>query len=184
VSAITFVLGGARSGKSAFAQHLAFEIGGEAVLFIATLRETEAVRADPEMQQRLARHRAVRPSAWRTLVLEDDLAVIARALETAPTRCVLLDCLSLYVSGALFMSEVLPADVEDRAAQLAESLVMFARATACPWVIVSNEVGMDVTPPSPAARAYRDALGRANQIVARHADRAFLIVAGLPLRLK
>ncbi|MCS7324314.1 MAG: bifunctional adenosylcobinamide kinase/adenosylcobinamide-phosphate guanylyltransferase [Thermoflexales bacterium] len=184
MSAITFVLGGARSGKSAFAKQLAIEQGGDDVLFIATLRETEAVRADAEMQARLARHRAARPSTWRTLVLEDDLSVIPRALDASPTRCVLLDCLSLYVSGALFMSDAPPTDAEEQAARIVEALIGVALTTLCPWVIVSNEVGMDVAPSSAVARAYRDALGRANQIVANRAARVFFVVAGIPLRLK
>ncbi|MCS6773983.1 MAG: bifunctional adenosylcobinamide kinase/adenosylcobinamide-phosphate guanylyltransferase [Anaerolineae bacterium] len=184
MNAIAFVLGGARSGKSAFAQRLALERGGEQVLFVATLRETDAIQNDPEMQRRLARHRAERPTHWHTVVLADDLHVISAALLEREARCVLLDCLSLYISGCLFMGETLPPDPEQAAADATKALLNAIRATACPWVIVSNEVGLSVAPDNAAGRAYRDALGRANQIVAQAADEVYLLVAGLPLRLK
>lgn len=184
MSGVAFVLGGARSGKSAFAQTLARERGGDLVLFVATLRETNAVRADPEMQRRLARHRAERPAAWQTVVLEDGPAALLPALQDSRARCVLLDCLSLYISGRLFMGEDLPPDPEDAAARATQALLEVVRATARPWVIVSNEVGLSVAPDNAAGRAYRDALGRANQLVAGAADEVYLLVAGLPLRLK
>lgn len=198
---LTFILGGARSGKSRLAQSLAIERAGDAVLYVATLRETPEVAADAEMQARIARHRAQRPAAWRTLVAGDTPGRdILRALQSTQTddsaghsgpkipnpkpRIVLLDCLSMLISGALFMGEAIPANVEDRAVDVADALLDAWRAGGCDWIVVSNEVGLSVVPENAWARAYRDALGRANQRVAQFADEAYFVAAGLPLRLK
>jgi adenosylcobinamide kinase / adenosylcobinamide-phosphate guanylyltransferase len=144
---LTFILGGARSGKSAYAQQLALRAAGDAVLYVATLRETTEVAQDAEMQQRIAKHRATRPGSWRTLVIGDDpSAEIQAALHAQPPQVLLLDCLAMLVSGALFMHETVPTDAENR--------------------------------------AYRDALGRANQRIAAHADAVYFLVAGLPQRFK
>ncbi len=181
---LTFILGGARSGKSAFAQRLALDRAGLHVIYLATLRETDAVQNDPEMQRRLARHRAERPSAWHTYVLDDDLCLAVQAIAEAGARCALLDCLSLFISGTCFMRPTPPADPEEDAAQAANALLDAYRASNADWIIVSNEVGMGIVPDNAWARAYRDALGRANQIVAAAADEVFFVAAGLPLRLK
>ncbi len=201
MSSLTFILGGARSGKSRLAQSLALARAGDAVLYVATLRETPEVSADAEMQARIARHRAQRPAAWQTIVAGDDPgADILRALHSPQTarsasdtaskaphpkfKVVLLDCLSMLISGALFMSETIPDDAEDRAVDVADALLDAYRAGGCDWIVVSNEVGMSVVPENAYARAYRDALGRANQRVAQFADEAYFVAAGLPMRLK
>lgn len=198
---LTFILGGARSGKSRLAQSLAIERAGDAVLYVATLRETPEVAADAEMQARIARHRAHRPVAWRTLVTGDTPGPdILRALQSARAddsarhagpkiqnpkpKIVLLDCLSMLISGALFIGETIPVNVEDRAVDVADALLDAWRAGGCDWIVVSNEVGLSIVPENAWARAYRDALGRANQRVAQFADEAFFVAAGLPLRLK
>lgn len=97
---------------------------------------------------------------------------------------VLLDCLSMLISGALFMSETIPDNVEDRAVDVVDALLDAYRAGGRDWIVVSNEVGLSVVPENAWARAYRDALGRANQRVAQFADEAYFVVAGLPMRLK
>ncbi len=181
---LTYITGGARSGKSSFAQRLALERAGDAVLFVATLRETEAVLQDIEMQTRIARHRAARPAAWATLLLGDDLSRIASTAQSTNVRCVLLDCLSLFVSGALFMGTELPPRPEDAAHAAAERLLSALRSCNVNAIVVSNEVGLGVVPDNAWARAYRDALGRANQLLAAAADEAYLLVSGLPLKLK
>lgn len=191
---LTFILGGARSGKSALAQRLAGERArerageraGERVLYIATLRETAEVQADAEMQTRIARHRTHRPAAWQTLVLGDDpMRDIAAALRTSDHKpLVLLDCLSMLISGQLFMSEALPMNAEDDALSLAQSLAQLQRESATDWIVVSNEVGLSVVPESAIGRLYRDALGRANQAMATAADEVFWVVAGLVQPLK
>ena len=181
---LTLVLGGARSGKSTFAQQLALDSAGLRVIYLATLRETDAVQNDPEMQRRLARHRAERPSAWHTYVLGNDPCLAVQAIAEAGARCALLDCLSLFISGTCFMGSTPPDDPEADAAQATDALLDAYRASGIDWIIVSNEVGMGIVPENAWARAYRDALGRANQIVAAAADEVFFVAAGLPLRLK
>lgn len=174
---IVFVTGGARSGKSSFAQHLAEQLGGTEVTFIAT-----AEAHDDEMRERVQRHRYERPARWTTLEAPRETA---RALRTAATNVVLLDCLSLLVSNALLAHEPLLAH-EREAAALAEveALLEVAAARSGHLILVSNEVGSGVVPPYPLGRAFRDALGRANQRAAQAAHEAYLIVAGLPLTLK
>ncbi|MBO9344795.1 MAG: bifunctional adenosylcobinamide kinase/adenosylcobinamide-phosphate guanylyltransferase [Chloroflexi bacterium] len=181
---LTFILGGARSGKSRFAQRLALARAGLRVIYVATLRETAEVQSDPELQRRLARHRAERPAAWPVHVLDGAPDVVVRAIAEAGARCALLDCLSLFISGACFMGAQPPADPEADAAQAVGALLDAYRASGIEWIIVSNEVGAGIVPENAWARAYRDALGRANQIVAEAADEVFFIAAGLPLRLK
>ncbi|NJM39588.1 MAG: bifunctional adenosylcobinamide kinase/adenosylcobinamide-phosphate guanylyltransferase [Anaerolineae bacterium] len=182
---LTFILGGARSGKSAYAQTLAGQRVGDDVLYVATLRETAEVASDIEMQQRIAKHRAARPSTWRTLVVGDDpCAEMNHALQAAPAKLVLLDCLAMLVSGTLFMGDTVPTDAEDCASQLVESLVALQHHSNIDWIVVSNEVGLSVVPDNALARAYRDALGRANQRIAAHADEVYFLVAGLPQRFK
>ncbi len=185
---LTFILGGARSGKSAYAQQLALRAAGDAVLYVATLRETAEVAQDAEMQQRIAKHRAIRPGHWRTLVVGDDpSAEIQAALHAQPAQVLLLDCLAMLISGALFMDETVPIaqlDAEDRAEQLADSLIALQHDSNADWIMVSNEVGLSVVPDNALARAYRDALGRANQRLAAHANEVYFLVAGLAQRLK
>ena len=176
---LNFVLGGARSGKSTHA--LEWAVGqGERVLFVAT-----AQAMDDEMAERIRRHRAERPPHWDTLEapLDTGQAIIdAWAGQTA----VVVDCLTLLVANALL---ALPEDTsqqaaEDAALAQAEGLLRAYRHTQAHWLIVSNEVGMGIVPPTYLGRAYRDALGRANQHVARAADDVRLLVAGIPWRLK
>ena len=191
MTTLTFILGGARSGKSRLAQTLAHERAGDHVLYVATLRETPEVTQDAEMQARIARHRAQRPATWRTVIAGDDPGSdILRALDNQSeipnpeSKIVLLDCLSMLISGMLFMTDEIPADAEDRAVKVVDALVEAYRAGGCDWIVVSNEVGLSVVPENAYARAYRDALGRANQRVAQFADEAYFVAAGLPLRLK
>jgi adenosylcobinamide kinase/adenosylcobinamide-phosphate guanylyltransferase len=183
------VLGGARSGKSAFAQSLALKQGGDDVLYVATLRETPDVAKDEEMQARIERHQRSRPATWRTVVIGDDPADEIIAAQNG-ARVVLLDCLSLFITHVLFGSTAeefeagLKGDVEQRAVDAVASLLTAYQHGDTPWVVVSNEVGLGVVPAYASGRAFRDALGRANQYVARLADDAYFVVAGIPQKLK
>lgn len=175
---LILILGGARSGKSAYAERLAQAHGG-AVLFVAT-----ATAGDDEMVQRIAAHRADRPAAWRTLEASTGVAAAVAAADN-PAQTILLDCVTLLVSNLLLEHEAAGEAAIGRAldAEIAALLVQID-TTAATWIVVSNEVGMGLVPPYPLGRAYRDLLGRVNARLATRADRAFLLVAGLPLDLK
>ncbi|GIW33981.1 bifunctional adenosylcobinamide kinase/adenosylcobinamide-phosphate guanylyltransferase [Meiothermus sp.] len=164
---LILVTGGARAGKSAFAQEWAQALG-EPVSFIAT-----AQALDEEMRQRIARHQAERPPGWETL--EEPLEV-PQALARALGRVVLLDCLTLWVSNLMLAGrEVLP--------ELENLLALWAE-TGKTLLVVSNEVGMGIVPDNALARRYRDLLGAANRRIAEEADVVYLLVAGIPLKLK
>ncbi len=173
---LILILGGARSGKSRFAERLAHERGGP-VLFVAT-----ATPGDEEMARRIAAHRAARPGTWRTI--EAPAAVAGRVAAAAPARTVLLDCLTLLVSNLLLaQGDAAEAEAERRVDEEIERVLRQFEAGPATWLIVSNEVGLGLVPPYPLGRVYRDLLGRANQRVAACADRVYLMVAGLPLEL-
>ncbi|MBV2361245.1 bifunctional adenosylcobinamide kinase/adenosylcobinamide-phosphate guanylyltransferase [Thalassococcus sp. CAU 1522] len=161
------VLGGARSGKSGFAERLAGQ--GDRML-IAT-----AQAGDDEMAARIARHRADRAAGWAVieepLALEDSIAA-----QAAPGRVVVADCLTLWLSN-LMMAD---ADVSSRANALCAAI----QAARGPVILVSNEVGLSIVPDNPMARAFRDNAGRLNQAVATVAAQVYFIAAGLPLVLK
>lgn len=171
---LTLVLGGARSGKSAYARSLC---AGRPVLFVATARD----EGDTEWRERIARHRRERPAAWRTV--EEAIELASALAATAPGETALVDCLSVWVSNLLY-------EERERAWDEAEERILgrvqgFVAATAGrEVVVVSNEVGGGTVPEHPVARRFRDVLGRANQAVARAADRVVLLTAGLPLVLK
>ncbi len=168
---VTLILGGARSGKSARAQQLA-QVSGLPVTYIATAMRIEG---DAEWQARIERHQAERPGHWQTL--EADAALMAVLQQQCrPDALVLVDCLTLWLSG-LLMHQM---DTEREIAALA------ARLPELPGeiVLVSNEVGMGLVPESELGRAFRDAQGRLNQAVAQVADRVEFVAAGLPLVLK
>ena len=186
---ITFYLGGVRAGKSARAQAHGESIPGAHRVFVAT-----AQAFDDEMTLRIVKHRTDRGEHWHTI--EEPLAItdaIEQHLETressgstGPT-VVLIDCVTLWVSNLLLaMPDTDHAQLaEQTVAQATRDLValMYAHPRVH-WIVVSNEVGLGIVPPTPLGRAYRDALGRANQILANVARHVQLMVAGLELRLK
>ena len=166
---ITLVLGGARSGKSRYAERL---VEGSAICgtYCAT-----AEAGDAEMVERIAVHRARRGHFWRTV--ETPLALVqAIAEEAEHERPLLIDCLTLWLSNLLLAGKQPDAE----AAALCNAL----REAAGPVVLVSNEVGMGLVPETPLGRRFRDEAGRLNQEIAGLADRVVFIAAGLPLMLK
>jgi len=180
---ITLVLGGARSGKSAFAQQLATRLSGT-VLFVAT-----GVAVDAEMAERIAAHRASRPASWRCV--EAPIGV-GEAIRRASyeSGVVLVDCLSFLVSNCL-MAEHASSSVEltEQAVwpRIDDEIAGILEATLSEGtrlIIVSDEVGMSVVPEYPLGRIYRDLLGRANQRIAREAGGVYLMVAGIPVDIK
>ena len=188
---LTLILGGARSGKSTFAEVRAKELGGDDVLYVAT-SETK----DEEMEERVEKHRAERSPAWETVEAHRNVAQAIRgARSEAPV--VLLDCMTFLVANHLMDAaapeddpfdapSANPFDVEIEANVVAEvqALVEYVREVDAELLVVSNEVGLGVVPPYELGRAYRDILGRANQILARHADEVQLLVAGIPMKVK
>ena len=211
---LVLILGGARSGKSTYAEGLAARLAGETgrVLYVAT-----AQALDEEMARRIARHQRGRPPHWHTL--EEPLdpgAAIARVWSsrerppappahagqgTIPSTSVaegsdaydvvLLDCVTLWLSNLLLgleYDDATPVPDEDAAAAMARAAVdrlLDAHAHgSANTILVSNEVGMGLVPPYPLGRVYRDLLGRVNAWLAAAADEVYLLVAGLPLRIK
>lgn len=175
---LTLILGGARSGKSAYAERLARECGDD-VLFVAT-----ATAGDEEMARRIAAHRAERPPAWRTLEVPRGVAGAVAAV-SPPAAIILLDCVTLLISNILLAHEAEGDAVLGRAVDAEIDTLLDRIATGVAhWIVVSNEVGLGLVPPYPLGRVYRDLLGRANARLAARADRAYLLVAGLPLDLK
>ena len=173
---LTLVLGGARAGKSTYAQELASSGGGR-VLFVAT-----AEAGDADMETRIEAHRESRPAEWDTL--EEPLDLVGALAPVADRYdTVLLDCLTLWVSNLLLRGgedEAAEADIPGEVGRLLEA---YERGTAS-WIVVSNEVGLGVVAPTRLGRLYADELGRANQVVAAAADDVFFLAAGLPLNLK
>jgi adenosylcobinamide kinase/adenosylcobinamide-phosphate guanylyltransferase len=176
---LILVLGGARSGKSTYAENWARTHGGR-VLFVAT-----AQALDDEMTERIAHHRSARPDHWTTLEAPLNVGAAIRDQGVAYDT-VLVDCLTLLASNVLLQ---LPDDCTQSqadAAVLAEvdDLLAAYEQSAAAWLIISNEVGMGLVPPYRLGRLYRDALGRANQQIAQRASDVVLLVAGLPWHLK
>lgn len=179
----TLVLGGARSGKSAYAERLAHASGKE-VVYVATSRA-----GDAEMAARIAHHRARRPAAWRTVEEELSLAAVLRA-HCSPGRLVLVDCLTLWLSNLMFCDgrewpEVGAVALPERFHQERAALLDVLEAgVEGDIVFVSNEVGMGIVPWGAVSRCFADEAGWLNQAVAANADHAVFVVAGLPLVLK
>lgn len=176
---LTLILGGARSGKSVFAEQLAAQ-QAEPVLYIAT-----AQALDTEMQARILAHKDKRPKGWKTL--ETPCQVGKTILEQPfESGLILLDCLTLLVSNLVLDAggrEDEPDEILASAAVEAEidSLLAAIRKGAANWIVVSNEVGMGLVPPYPLGRVYRDLLGKANMRLAQSASEVYLMVAGIPV---
>jgi len=182
---LIFILGGARSGKSAYAEALAASIARErAVLYVAT-----ATASDSEMRGRIAEHQTNRPAHWRTVEAPlDPASALERQLARDPAPVVLLDCVTLLAANLLL--DGAPHDGEGdatpgaaRLARALDALLTLYERSHFTLIAVSNEVGMGVVPAYPLGRAYRDILGRANAQLARAADATLLMIAGMPVEI-
>lgn len=172
---IYLITGGARSGKSAFSETLAKKLGKDDVLYIATLSES-----DDEMKKRIARHRRLRPATWRTIEITTELD-FGDMLEDV----ILLDCLSGFVSNIMLANK----DIDDEALiglvlRNVSKLTTSSRRAKKTLIVVTNEVGSGIVPDYKLGRVFRDALGLANQYVAKQADNVGFMVVGINSVLK
>ncbi|MGB9793000.1 MAG: bifunctional adenosylcobinamide kinase/adenosylcobinamide-phosphate guanylyltransferase [Thermacetogeniaceae bacterium] len=174
-----FITGGARSGKSSYAERLAASLGGK-VTYIAT-----AEPGDEEMAARIERHRRRRPPEWTTVEEPREVAAVVERIGEEP-GVILIDCLTLLISNLLFGVEREEPEEEalERVRCEMEKLADAAWGCRAHVIMVSNEVGMGLVPPYPQGRLFRDAAGWTNQLMAARADRAILMVSGLALDLK
>lgn len=165
---LTIILGGAASGKSAYAETLVFNTGRPKV-YLAT-----AQAYDAEMKDKISEHRAMRGTGWTTIEAPLDIATpLAAQSEDA---VVLLDCATMWLSNVLLDGRDIKAACDE--------FVAATRAAPCPVVVVTNEVGFGIVPDNAMARQFRNAQGRLNQQLAAQADSVIAIMAGLPLVLK
>ena len=176
---LTLILGGARSGKSSYAQSLAEETG-KSVTFLAT-----AQALDQEMSARIQKHRAERPVHWETLEAPLDIASHAQQIRS---EVVVLDCITLLVNNLMmqFVKDDLVDEMPFTQAVQKEvnELIRNIHEQKQDWMLISNEVGLGLVPPYQMGRVYRDVLGWANQRLAREADKVIFMVAGIPTVIK
>lgn len=174
---MTLILGGARSGKSSFAEKVARETG-KSVLFIAT-----ATAGDDEMAERIGNHKASRPATWKTVELPRD---IGSNLIAPIADVVIIDCVTLLVSNILLsLPQDTPAEnvINEVHSEIDELIAAQVRLGG-QWLLISNEVGLGVVPAYPLGRVYSDALGWTNQALAQAAKSVIFMVAGIPMVIK
>lgn len=169
---LTFILGGARSGKSAFALELAKKYRGK-VAFIAT-----GEPLDNEMKARIALHKKVRPQNWKTFEEPKDLAPLITK-NGKKFDCTLIDCLTLLVSNLMLAG--LSNEIIEKKAKEIISAIKRAPANT---IIISNEVGLGIIPENKLARQFRDLAGKINQLMAKGADEVFFVVSGIAIKAK
>jgi adenosylcobinamide kinase / adenosylcobinamide-phosphate guanylyltransferase len=172
VAHVTFITGGARSGKSRLAEELAGRYGAP-LGYLAT-----GAAGDGEMAARIARHQARRGADWQTMEEPLQLTGVLRGHD-GYFAAILVDCVTLWLTN-LLMHRDDPARVLARVRELCASFA----ALQTPLVIVSNEVGLGIVPDNPLARTFRDLAGEANELIAAAADEVYITFSGLPLKLK
>jgi len=172
-----FITGGARSGKSRFAEQTAQNFGAP-LCYLAT-----AQPLDDEMGLRITKHRERRGDAWHTIEEPLQLADALANVE-GQYNAVLVDCLTLWLSNLLMLHEYLGAKAEERILEEVLHLAETLRGMSTQVIIVSNEVGLGIVPENRLARIFRDIAGQANQIIAAAADEAWLVASGIPVKLK
>ncbi|MGB9779786.1 bifunctional adenosylcobinamide kinase/adenosylcobinamide-phosphate guanylyltransferase [Caldanaerobacter sp.] len=180
---LTMVTGGARSGKSEFAEKLAYEKGKGDVLYIAT-----SLPVDDEMKERIKRHRERRPSSWETVETYKDLD---REILKRGKKVVLIDCLTVMISNLLMEVDLTWEDfsleefdkVEKRIGEEVDKVLTLSR-DGLGIIIVTNEVGMGLVPEYRLGRIFRDIAGRMNKKVAEAAKEVYFMVSGIPVKIK
>jgi adenosylcobinamide kinase/adenosylcobinamide-phosphate guanylyltransferase len=170
------ITGGARAGKSSYAQKLASAIGGR-VLFVAT-----AEAKDEDMRRRIEKHRKSRPLNWDTLESPCEIGKsIDEQAEEYPV--IVIDCITMLVSNVM-LGAADEASAESAVLKEIDSLINTMKSKSSAFILVSNEVGLGIVPDNEMSRTYRDLLGRANQLLAQYADEVYLLVAGIPVKIK
>ena len=171
------ITGGARSGKSRFAEELALSHGGP-LCYLATAQAN-----DDEMTERIARHRSRRGGVWQTieepLLLPHTLARI-----DGEHRAILVDCVTIWLSNLLLSCDGAQTGSEEQVMAHLRRLSATLREMTTPVILVTNEVGMGIVPDNPLARLFRDVAGQANQLLAAVADDVHVVISGIPLQLK
>ncbi|KTB48601.1 bifunctional adenosylcobinamide kinase/adenosylcobinamide-phosphate guanylyltransferase [Dehalogenimonas alkenigignens] len=177
------LIGGARSGKSSFAEEMARQVGGE-VLFVAT-----AEARDEEMRRRIEVHQKSRPAHWYTLEAPCRVGSCI-SQDGHNLSVVVLDCITLLVNNILCQHMAVHGeDVDEKAVENdvkteISAIIDCIHQSSATYILVTNEVGEGIIPLGASTRIYRDVLGRANQMLARAVDEVYLMVAGIPLRVK
>ncbi len=169
---LTLILGGARSGKSAFALQLAKRYKKN-VAFIAT-----GEPLDSEMKARIMFHKKTRPAYWKTFEEPRDLTPLIKRI-AKKFDCLLIDCLTLLVSN-LSLGGLNQKAVEKKAREIVAAI----KSSKANTIIISNEVGLGIVPENKLARGFRDIAGKVNQIIAKNADEVFFIVSGIAMKIK
>lgn len=181
IGEVILVIGGARSGKSHFAEKMAAMLSND-VIYVATARIN-----DEEMYDRVKQHCIRRPSGWKTVEETHQLANILNSLPEGSV--VIIDCLTIWMSN-LLLDELMPrkratsGEKEKYILNEARNIVGVARNKKLRLIMVSNEVGYGLVPEYELGRIYRDIAGRVNQQIAKQADKVFLVAAGIPIDLK
>ncbi len=186
---ISLITGGARSGKSSFAEEKAKNYG-EKILYLAT-----AIPFDLEMDDRIKRHKSSRPSNWQTWEGYRNLDKIITE-KSDQFDGILIDCITIMVTNIMLSHTDVDFDnmdtfdlkkieeIETDIKKEIDQLIAAAKTSRCPIIIVTNEVGLGIVPENPVARAFRDFAGRANQMLGRAADEVFLAVCGVTMKIK
>ena len=169
---ITFILGGARSGKSQYAIKLTKE-KNKKVAFIATCQPK-----DLEMKKRIQWHKKIRPAYWQTFEEPQDLSALLKKIGTK-FEVILIDCLTLWVSN-LLLKNFKKVAIENEV----NKILSILKEIKAKSILVSNEVGLGIVPENKLARDFRDIAGRVNQLVAKKSDVVFFLVSGIPWRIK
>lgn len=183
---IVLVTGGARSGKSTFGEKYIAELS-DRIAYIAT-----AIPFDDEMKSRISHHRSSRPQEWTTVekYFEIDRIIPSIAVEH---NGIILDCVTIMVSNMMLEAPDVDWDqpdparineIQEAALDHAKAIVSAMRASELSGVLITNEIGMGIVPENPMARAFRDIAGRVNQAIAAIADEVWLLVSGIPVKIK
>lgn len=179
---LILILGGARSGKSSYAEELAAELGGK-VAYLAT-----AQALDGEMERRIQKHQDERPEEWDTFEIPLDIAGVYKE-HMGQYDVVLLDCLTLLTTNVLMAhtSDIDHPDdvlITEKGVLEVEALLELIQRDDASWIVVSNEVGLGLVPAYPSGRVYRDLLGLINKLFAMQADEVLFMIAGLPMKME